>query len=359
MRLEDFPTPNPDFERLRRVIMREEEPDRIALFDIQIDPEIMAAIMGGPIPAMLDTDPEQIRKKLLKDIELMHRLGYDFVTVWNMPILPGNFIFAEDTASLSRGERPWQDESSGPIASGEDFENFMWPDLSNKKYSRFEFAAEHMPEGMKIIAVLPGVFETVRGLMGITSLCYKLTDDPSLVADVFERVGQVTLEAVGNLSAIEGVGAVVLADDIAFNTGLMMSPDHFREHVLPWNKKIAQTIHEKDKIFILHACGRIEMLMEDFISDVGIDARHSYEDQITPIEEAKRLYGDRIAVLGGVDMDLLTRGSEQDVRKRVREIISACAPGGGFALGTGNSAANFIRPENFLAMLDEGLRFSA
>ena len=150
-----------------------------------------------------------------------------------------------------------------------------------------------------------------------------------------------------------------MADDIGFNTGLMMSPDHFREHVLPWNKKISQTIHEKDKLFILHACGRIEMLMEDLISDVGIDARHSYEDQITPIEEAKRLYGERIAVLGGVDMDLLTRGSEQNVRKRVREIISVCVPGGGFALGTGNSAANFIRPENFLAMLDEGLRFSA
>jgi len=358
MRLEDFPTPNPDFERLRRIIMREEEPDRVPFFDIQIDPEIMAAIMGEPVPAMLDTDPEQIRKKLLKDIELMHRLGYDFVTVWNMPILPGNFIFAEDTASLSRGERPWQSESDGPIASREDFENYSWPDLSGKKYTRFEFAAEHMPKGMKIIVVLPGVFETVRGLMGITGLCYKLTDDPSLVADVFKRVGAVTLEAVGNLSAIEGVGAVTLADDIGFNTGLMMSPDHFREHVLPWNKKIAQTIHEKDKLFILHACGRIEMLMEDLISDVGIDARHSYEDQITPIEEAKRLYGERIAVLGGVDMDLLTRGSEQDVRKRVREIVSACAPGGGFALGTGNSAANFIRPENFLAMLDEGLKFA-
>ena len=68
MRLEDFPTPNPDFERLRRIIMREEEPDRVPFFDIQIDPEIMAAIMGEPVPAMLDTDPEQIRKKLLKDM---------------------------------------------------------------------------------------------------------------------------------------------------------------------------------------------------------------------------------------------------------------------------------------------------
>jgi len=359
MRLEDFPTPNPDFERFKRAIMRETEPDRVPFFEIQIDPEIMAAILGEPVPSTFDPDKERIKEKLLKDIDLMYRLGYDYVTVWNMPIFPGNFMFAEDTASLSRGARPWQSESEGPISSREDFENYVWPDLSGKKYTRFEFVAEHMPDGMNMVAALPGVFETTRGLMGITGLCYKLSDDPSLVADVFERVGQVTLEAVGNLSAIEGVGAVVLADDIGFNSGLMMSPDRFREHVLPWNKTMAQTVHNKGKLFILHACGKIEKLMADFISDVGIDARHSFEDKITPIEEAKQLYGHQIAVLGGVDMDLLARGSEEAVRKRTREIISVCAPGGGFALGTGNSAANFILPENFLAMLDEGVRSRA
>ena len=99
--------------------------------------------------------------------------------------------------------------------------------------------------------------------------------------------------------------------------------------------------------------------MDDLISDIGIDARHSFEDQVTPIEEAKQLYGQHIAVLGGIDMDLLARGSEEEVRIRVRQVASACAPGGGFALGTGNSAANYIRPENFLAMLDEGRKFTA
>ena len=358
MRLEDFPRPQPDFERLKRAIMREDEPNRVPFFEMQIDPEIMAVLLGEPVPSMLDTDQEHIRIKLLKDIELMHRLGYDYVIVWNMPILPGSFVFLGDMASLSRGERPWQAETEGPIASRKDFEAFGWPDLSKKKYTRFAFVAEHMAEGMKIVAVLPGVFETARGLMGLTGLCYKLQDDPSLVADVFDQVGRVTLQAISDLSALDAVGAVVLAEDMGFKTGLMMSPDHFRELVLPWHRKIARTLHESDKTFILHACGKIEKLMDDLICDIGIDARHSYEDQITPIEEAKRLYGEHIAVLGGVEMDLLARGSEQEVRKRVREIVSACTPGGGFALGTGNSAANYIRPENFLAMLDEGLRFS-
>lgn len=358
MRLEDFPTPSPDFERLKKAIMREGEPDRIPFFEIQIDPETIGAILGEPVPSPFDTDPEQIQTKLLQDIALMHRLGYDYVIVWSVPIFPGNFMLADDTAQLSRGSRTWQAETEGPIASRADFEGFNWPELSKKKYTRFDFVGKHMPAGMKIIAALPGVFETVRGLMGITDLCYLLHDDPRLVTDVFERVGRITYEAISNLAGIDAVGAVVLAEDIGSKNGLIMSPDHFRKLVIPWHKQIGHILHERDKIFILHACGKIEELMGDLITAGKIDARHSFEDQVTPIEEAKRLYGHHIAVLGGVDMDLLARGSEQEVRRRVREIVSVCAPGGGFALGTGNSAANYIPPDNFLAMLDEGRRTS-
>ena len=359
MRLADFPAPEPDFSRLRKALLREEEPDRVPLFEIQIDPELMSVILDEPVPNPFETDPESIKIKLGQDIRLMHRLGYDYVIVWNMPVFPGKFMLAEDIAALTRGMRAWQSESEGTIVTREDFENFPWPDQSKRKYTRFEFVAENLPEGMKIITALPGPFETARGLMGITKLCYALHDDPELVSDIFERRGSITLEAVANLSAIDAVEGVILAEDMGQKSDLMMSPDLFRSLVLPWHKKIGETIHERDKIFILHACGKIEKLMDDFISDVKIDARHSFEDQVTPIEQAKRLYGEHVAVLGGVDMDLLARGSEQDVRKRVREIASKCAPGGGFGLGTGNSATNYLPPENFLAMLDEGLKFKA
>lgn len=358
MKLDALPDPSPDFECFRKAILRESEPEKIPFFEIQIDPELMEVILGEPVPSPFDTRPEQIQLKLEKDIQLMHRLGYDYVIVWSMPIFPGNFVIADDTADLSRGMRPWQSETEGPIGSREDFANFLWPGLEDKKYSRFDFVKERLPKGMGIIAALPGVFETTRGLMGITGLSYMLHDDPALVSDVFSRVGETTLKAIENISQIEGVGGIVLAEDIGSKNDLMMAPDVFRQHVLPWHKKMVKAVHDEDKIFILHACGKIEKLMDDFISDIGIDARHSFEDQITPIEEAKRLYGDHIAVLGGVDMDILARGSEQEVRQRTREIISACAPGGGFGLGTGNSAANYVSPENFLAMLDEGRRFA-
>ena len=359
MKLSDFPEPRPDFDLFKKAILRQVEPERIPFFEIQIDPELMSAILGEDVPNPFETDPDRIKIKLRQDIELMHRLGYDYVIVWNMPVFSMNFVLADDTAELSRGKRPWQSETEGPISSREDFENFAWPDQSKRKYTRFDFVAERLPDGMKMIASLPGPFETTRGLMGMTNLFYALTDDPELVADVFARMGELTLQAIESMSKIDGVGGIILAEDIGMKNDLMMSPDYFRDLVLPWHKKMAQVVHDQDKLFILHACGKIEKLMDDFISDVGIDARHSYEDQVTPIEEAKRLYGKDIAVLGGVDMDLLARGSEEEIRKRVREIAAVCAPGGGFGLGTGNSAANYIPPNSFLAMLDEGRKVSS
>ena len=94
--------------------------------------------------------------------------------------------------------------------------------------------------------------------------------------------------------------------------------------------------------------------MEDIIA-CGWDARHSFEDAIEPVWEAKARWGGRIALLGGFDMDKLCRMSVREVRRHTRLLIERCAPGGGWALGTGNSVANYVPVENFLAMLGEGL----
>ena len=97
--------------------------------------------------------------------------------------------------------------------------------------------------------------------------------------------------------------------------------------------------------------------MDDLMDDVGIDGRHSFEDTYLSAGEAKRRYGDRIAILGGVDMDMISRSSEEEVRAYTRRLLEECMPGGGFALGTGNTVANYIPVKNYLAMLDEGMNF--
>ena len=63
------------------------------------------------------------------------------------------------------------------------------------------------------------------------------------------------------------------------------------------------------------------------------------------------------ALIGGLDVDFLCRAEEPAIRARVRETLDTCLPGGGYCLGTGNSVANYIPLDNYLAMLDEGRKF--
>jgi uroporphyrinogen decarboxylase len=105
----------------------------------------------------------------------------------------------------------------------------------------------------------------------------------------------------------------------------------------------------------LHSCGNLDTIYEDLISDVGINGKHSFEDAILPVEQFYARYGERIAVLGGIDVDILAAGTPQQVRKRARTLIAVCGARGRYAIGSGNSIPSYIPAENYLAMVDEAL----
>ena len=96
--------------------------------------------------------------------------------------------------------------------------------------------------------------------------------------------------------------------------------------------------------------------MNDFIDDVKVDGKHSFQDNVLSITQSKKLWGDKICLLGGVDVDKLARLEPTDLRKYIRQMINECAPGGRFAIGAGNSVTSYIPVENYLTMIDEALR---
>jgi uroporphyrinogen-III decarboxylase len=67
----------------------------------------------------------------------------------------------------------------------------------------------------------------------------------------------------------------------------------------------------------------------------------------------KELYGDRLALWGGVAVENLIGGTPDDVRTDVRRAMERAKPGGRFILGTSHSVAVGTNYENFMAMLDE------
>jgi uroporphyrinogen decarboxylase len=353
-----LPKPDPDFGRLLTVLRRQGEPDRVPFIELFADVEVMSSVVGEEIADPQPADRSMREGDLLRIIEYWHRSGYDYVSTWPTVNLPIRRTAFGDTAALTHREREWQDESSGIINSWADFEAYPWPRPEEIDWFNVEFVSRHLPDGMKIIALGPGgQLEHIMWLMGTVPLALALKDDPALVQAVSEKVGEVLVNLYTTAAEIPNVGALWIGDDMGFRTATMISPGDLRRLVFPWLAKLARIAHAKGMPFLLHSCGNLRQIMNDLIDVVEIDARHSFEDAIEPVAEAKRRYGDRIAILGGADVDFLCRSTEDEVRAYTRRLIDECAPGGGWALGTGNSVANYIPLPNYLAMLDEGYRY--
>ena len=226
-------------------------------------------------------------------------------------------------------------------------------------YRMFEALAELVPEGMKIIGgASGGPFEHASFLMGLEPLCMAMYDDPAFVRRFFELIGNTLVEIASRLVRMEKVGIYRFGDDLGYKTATMLSPAQLRKYVFPWSKKVVEVVHQAGKPFLLHSCGNLETVMDDLIDDVKIDAKHSFEDIITPVTEAKQRWGNRVAILGGIDIDFMCRRSPSEIMERTKRTMDFCSKGGGYAIGTGNTVANYIPIENYLAMLKAAADFN-
>ncbi len=288
----------------------------------------------------------------------------DFVMVPLVDI--GLPAFGATTEDLTVGElkydegRRFQDEHRGPIMSWEDFEKYKWPDpLDPAKAVDLEWYQQNLPEDMCIIGGATGHFmEDLSFLMGYETLCFALFDNRELVRALADKLTDYYDRCTQALLQFDRVKAVCGSDDMGFKSGTLISPADLREFVLPAHAKLSAMCHAAGRPYLLHSCGNLAGIYRDLLDDVKIDAKHSFEDTIEDVRDVKKAWGDRIALLGGVDVDFLCRGDEQAIRKRVRDTLDACMPGGGYCLGTGNSVANYVPLGSYLAMLDEGRRYA-
>jgi uroporphyrinogen decarboxylase len=170
---------------------------------------------------------------------------------------------------------------------------------------------------------------------------------------VFDKVGAIMLRFYQSVIAHEAVGCVFHADDLGFKTGTFLSIDDLQRLVFPWFRKYASLAHEYGKPFFLHSCGNKERIMDILIDQVAIDGIHSFEEASYPVAAYKKRWGRRVGIIGGVDVDRLTRLNEEDLRAYVRKVLEVCLPGGRYVLGSGNSIPNYLPVGNYLAMLDE------
>ena len=347
-RVERLPKPQPDYRRFLQAIRRE-RPDRVPLIELAIHSDVVNALLDEP--AKEQTGVAATREAARRSVRLQHRLAYDVVKV-SAPI-PFNVqrVTGQDSSALSSGSREWANEHEGPIGSSADFERFDWPATQAVDFGPVEAATRDLPDGMALLGFSGGVLEFSMDLLGMQNFLLATRRDPALVAAVIERVGQTICGVFETYCQVDAVCALWLGDDLGHKHGTLLSPKWLSEHIVPWYKRFADLAHAHGRPFLLHTCGNTAAVMPAIV-EAGIDAKHSFEDGIEPVEQFYDRWAGRIATLGGIDVHLLATGDDASIRARTLQILEHCAPRGGYAAGSGNSIPNYVAPASYLAMVE-------
>ncbi|MCX6080758.1 MAG: hypothetical protein NTW32_14625 [Chloroflexi bacterium] len=342
----------PDYRCMLDVVANR-RPARLPIYEHIISPIVMEQILGTNFAQLDQGDESDLNQFFYHYCRFWPMMTYDTVSyeVCITDILPGH-------GAIMGGK--------GPIQNRADLERYPWDELQDRYWAHAEpkFAAlsRHLPAGMKALGgVGNGVLEISEDLVGFESLAYLMADDPETYAQLYVRIGDLMLGIWAEFLRryADNFAICRFGDDLGFKTSTLISPKLIRQHIMPQYQRVIALIKAADKPFLWHSCGRIFPVMEDAIA-LGINAKHSNEDQIAPFDEWITRYGDRIGLLGGIDVDILCRKSPAEVAEDVfvkgRRFRAAAR---GYALGSGNSIPEYIPVNGYLAMIEGARRIRA
>ncbi len=326
----------PDIEQLILTLKRGKA-HYIPLVELGVHPTIKAKFLGHPVRTLQD------------DVQFWHSAGYDYIKLQPAADfhIPGHYSDESISASVN-----WAPEGEGVISAWADFEQFDFTTPEEIDYGNFEKIKPILPEGMGVIGQYGDIFTMVWELMGFTGFSYALFDQPALVDALFDSIGNTVVSMFEYMAQSDAVNILWYSDDIAYISGLMLSPDQLRKYFFPWLKKIGALAKASNKPLIYHSDGILWDVFDDIVA-CNVDAIHPLEPKAMDILEVKERYGSQLCLIGNLDVgDILTLGTPDDVRRELRKNIECVGYNGGYCAGSGNSIPDYVNYENYLAMLE-------
>lgn len=340
---------HPDFQRFLAALNKQ-EPDRVPFAEFIIEPDIRAAFLGHP--------PQNHRDQ----IDFFTRAGYDYYPLAMSIVDPGRALGGKAAKSFSifdhaYTERTWAANTQGVISSRDDFLSYPFPKIEDIDIGLLDEVAPLLPDGMQIIVIIGKLYTANWLLQGAETFYKNIKLNIELVEMIYDKIIPLQFEVFERVVDHPSVGAIWHPDDMAGNSGPLVNPDHLREYVFPWYKKMGEICRQLGKPMIYHSDGDITTLL-DTVIDAQFSGIHPIDPNAMDINLVKKEYGDRLALLGNINMDFpLSRGTPEDVEELVRKRIHDLAPGGGYVLSSSNSVAEYIPLENYHAMLQAGHKF--
>lgn len=288
------------------------------------------------------------RTAMLLEPEISRLLHRDNVVYWGamIPFKKGMGAYLLDPAAFPK--RSWN--ADGILKTRKDLDKMVFQEPDEALIDAKQFLA-HKDDFATCALVWLGIDPTWHS-MGFSTFCTKLVEDPELVEEVLSRISNWSASAVEKLCKMD-FDFIWAADDIAYRSAPFFSPKIYREILLPHTRKVAEKITLP---WIYHSDGNLVPIMDDLLSQ-GMNAIHPLEPGSMDLAKLKKRYGHRITFVGGIDVDLLTRGTPQEVKEQVKERIRILGSNYGYIAGSSNSITPSCLPENVKAMVEALLEY--
>jgi uroporphyrinogen decarboxylase len=270
------------------------------------------------------------------------------IGIWGIPNSENSFLPSEDKI-LTNAE------------SIDEVESYSWPSAD---WYDFESIGKQCDDYSEY-AVSGGFWGSIRSkvdmLLGMQNAMIALYERPHIVKAIVKKVGDFFYEANTRFfEAAEGkIDIFMTAEDLGTQNSVLMSVDMFREFYFDQHKRLIDLAKKHVKKIMFHSCGSvvsyIPMLME-----LGVDILNPIQVRASGMDPGylKNTYGKKICFHGGIDTQFtLPYGSEEDVRKEVRDRIRIMGENGGYILAPSQDFLSDIPVRNIIAMYDEGRKY--
>lgn len=319
------------------IAMERKETPRVPFVETSIAFDIGQKLLRRKVPPLYIPQLGLEMRNVEDEKALSRLLGRDNIS----------FRFTAPTFSekqVGKGHQPFA--GGGLIKSMDDFRSkFSLPDPEDADlYGPIEQFIEEKEEFPVICSMRLGFLSALVSI-GFQTYMEAIYLDPELIDAVTGAYVDWSAKVIRRLCDM-GVDAIKTTDDFAFNTGPFMSPACFRQWVIPYHERAYREISVP---WILHTDGEITAILQDLFT-MGINGIHPIDPNCMDIRAFKRDYGDKVCIIGNVNVNTLSMGTPEETYAEVRDLIRDLAPGYGYIVSSGNSVPNYAKPENVLAL---------
>lgn len=186
----------------------------------------------------------------------------------------------------------------------------------------------------------------------MTNFSYQIVDNPDgLKAHAQEMVNN-TLKRAEAYKQHGGLDGFALCADYCLNTGPFLSPNQFSEFVTPYLAQLIQGYRDMEFYTIKHTDGNIMPILDQLVQ-ASPHALHSIDPQAgVDIAEVKRMYGDRVCLIGNVNCGLMDTGTDEEVLESARYALRSGMPGYGYIFSTSNCVYTGMQLSRYEMVLD-------